>query len=191
MELENLLEKIEKDGLENDSIVTDRSLKKLNITKDTGEFLAVLVKSSKSKCVCEVGTSNGYSTLWLANALPAGGRVITLEVQQHKIEQAQNNFNLSGLASKIEIIKSDAYDYFTEKNEEFDFIFLDAERTEYMSFAEQVVSSLAIGGTLVCDNAISHEEEISDFINFIKQSNQFITSLVPVGKGEFVACKTG
>lgn len=58
-----------------------------------------------------------------------------------------------------------------------------------MKFAEQVVRSLAIGGTLVCDNAISHKEEISDFINFIKQTDQFLTSLVPVGKGEFVACK--
>ncbi|MDA9557576.1 caffeoyl-CoA O-methyltransferase [Vibrio sp.] len=69
------------------------------------------------------------------------------------------------------------------------FIFLDAERTEYMNFADQVIQALAVGGTLVCDNAISHEEEMVEFIHFIKQSNQFLTSLVPVGKGEFVACK--
>lgn len=112
MKLDSLLEKIEKDGLKNDSIVTDRAFKQLNITKDTGEFLAVLVKSSKSKRLCEVGTSNGYSTIWLASALPEDGRITTLEVQQHKIDQAKENFNLSGLASKIEIIKSNACDYF-------------------------------------------------------------------------------
>ncbi len=187
--IDALLAKIEKDGIANDSLVKDRSLKQLNITKDTGEFLAVLVKSSKSKRLCEVGTSNGYSTLWLANALPEDGKITTLDVQQHKIDQASEHFHLSGLASKIEVLKLDACDYFTERTEEFDFIFLDAERTEYMKFAEQVVRTLAIGGLLVCDNAISHKEEMADFIHFIQQSNQFLTSLVPVGKGEFVACK--
>ena len=93
MKLENLLSELELKGIENDSEVLDRSHKQLNITKDTGEFLAILVKSSCAETILEVGTSNGYSTLWLAAATSESGKVTTLEVQQHKIDQAQVNFN--------------------------------------------------------------------------------------------------
>jgi predicted O-methyltransferase YrrM len=189
MKLENLLSELELKGIENDSEVLDRSHKQLNITKDTGEFLAILVKSSCAETILEVGTSNGYSTLWLAAATSESGKVTTLEVQQHKIDQAQVNFNKSGLGRKIDIVKSDASEYFQKSDKQFDFIFLDAERTEYMKFSKEVISSLRMGGLLVCDNAISHEEEMAEFIGFIKNSNQFSTSLVPVGKGEFIAYK--
>jgi predicted O-methyltransferase YrrM len=189
MELENLLSEIEAKGIENDSEVSDRSHKQLNITKDTGEFLTLLVKASCSEKILEVGTSNGYSTLWLAAATSKIGKITTLEVQQHKIDQAQVNFDRSGLGGKIEIVKSDASEFFEKTDKQFDLIFLDAERTEYMKFSNEVVSSLRIGGLLVCDNAISHKEEMAEFIDFIKNSNLFSTSLVPVGKGEFVAYK--
>jgi len=189
MELEKLLSELELKGIENDSETSDRSHKQLNITKDTGEFLTVLVKCSCAEIILEVGTSNGYSTLWLAAATSDKGKITTLEVQQHKIDQAQANFDRSALSGKIDIIKSDAAEYFKKSDKQFDFIFLDAERTEYMGFSEEVVSLLRIGGLLVCDNAISHKEEMAEFIDFIKNSHQFSTSLVPVGKGEFVAYK--
>jgi predicted O-methyltransferase YrrM len=189
MELENLLYELEIEGIKNDSEASDRSYKQLNITKDTGEFLTILVKASNAETILEVGTSNGYSTLWLAAAIPDRGKVITLEIQQHKIDQAKINFDRSGLGRKIEVVKSDASEYFELSDNKFDFIFLDAERTEYIKFSKEIISSLRIGGLLVCDNAISHKEEMIEFIEFIKGSNQFTTSLVPVGKGEFVAYK--
>ncbi|MGY8872490.1 MAG: O-methyltransferase [Pseudomonadales bacterium] len=189
MKLENLLYELEIEGIKNDSEASDRSYKQLNITKDTGEFLTILVKASNAETILEVGTSNGYSTLWLAAAIPDSGKVITLEIQQHKIDQAKINFDRSGLGRKIEVVKSDASEYFELSDNKFDFIFLDAERTEYINFSKEIISSLRIGGLLVCDNAISHKEEMIEFIEFIKGSNQFTTSLVPVGKGEFVAYK--
>jgi len=189
MLLSELLSELESAGIENDSAVSDRSQKQLNITKDTGEFLSVLVKASGSKKVLEVGTSNGYSTLWLADAIPDTGKVVTLEIQQHKVDQAKQNFDRSGLANKIELVKADAIGYFSKSVEKFDFIFLDAERTEYMNFADTLVKSLEPGGLLVCDNAISHAAEIGEFIEYIKNCGQFSCSLVPVGKGEFIAYK--
>lgn len=189
MTLASLLSEIEKDGIKNDAEAVDRSYKQLNITRDTGEFLSVLVKASKAESILEVGTSNGYSTLWLAAATSDKGSVTSLEIQQHKIDQAEKNLKRSGLEKKVTIVKSDALAYFTALDQQYDFIFLDAERTEYMNFAKEVVAALRIGGLLVCDNAISHASEMTEFIDFITSSQQFATSLVPVGKGEFMACK--
>ena len=189
MKLDYLLSELEIQGMENDSKVAERSHKQLNITRDTGEFLYLLVKVSRSENVLEVGTSNGYSTLWLASAIPDTGKVTTLEIQQHKIDQARVNFDRAGLTSKIEIIEINALEYFKQLDQQYDFIFLDAERVEYMDFAKEVISSLRPGGLLVCDNAVSHKSELEPFMGFIKESNNFATSLVPVGKGEFVVYK--
>jgi len=189
MTLSELLFELESAGIKNDAAVADRHLKQLNITKATGEFLSVLVKASGSKNILEVGTSNGYSTLWLADAIPNTGTVVTLELQQHKIHQAKANFERAGLANKIEIINADAIGFFSQSVGQFDFIFLDAERTEYMKYSDKLVKSLEPGGLLVCDNAISHAEEMAEFIEFIKSCREFSCSLVPVGKGEFLAYK--
>ncbi len=190
MKLGCLFSELEEQGLKNDLEISDRSYKQLNITKDTGEFLTFLVKVSNTKTILEVGTSNGYSTLWLAAATADTGRVTTLEIQQHKIDQAKVNFERAGLSEKIEVLGLDAAEFFKQAGDQYDLIFLDAERIEYMSYSKDIISTLRAGGGLVCDNAISHKSEMAEFMRFIKGCNNFVTSLVPVGKGEFVAYKS-
>ena len=91
--LSALLKELEQFGLENDAKANDRSQKMLNITPDTGEFLLLLIRALKAKRVLEIGTSNGYSTLWLAQAVqPHGGQVTTLELEPHKADMARTNF---------------------------------------------------------------------------------------------------
>lgn len=189
MTLDDLLCKLEHLGEENDAATTDRAHKLLNITRDTGELLAVLIKANKAQRVLEVGTSNGYSTLWIADALPADGTVTTIEKLPHKIAMASDNFALSGLADKIEQIDGDARDYLMNNREPFDLVFLDAERTAYMAFADAVVDAIKPGGLLVCDNALSHVDEVRPFITFIENSGKFTSATLTVGKGEYVACK--
>ncbi|MBI1995983.1 MAG: class I SAM-dependent methyltransferase, partial [Deltaproteobacteria bacterium] len=100
--LENLLAELEQFGKDNDGSTVERPRKMLNITRDTGEFLAVLVRATLARRVLEIGTSNGYSTLWLASAARAiGGSVTTVEKSQYKIGLATTNFARSGLASYI------------------------------------------------------------------------------------------
>jgi predicted O-methyltransferase YrrM len=189
VDLEALLVELENYGEKNDAEVTERSRRLLNITRETGEFLAVLIKATRAEHILEVGTSNGYSTLWLAAAIPPSGTVTTLEVLPHKIEQARHNFQKAGLQQKIKLVQTDAVEYFKTLNGQYDLIFLDAERTDYMKFAAEVTEALREGGLLVCDNAISHPSELIDFTNYIKGQPDFTTCLVPVGKGEFLACK--
>lgn len=192
MILDQLLAELEEHGQDNDAQTTERSQKLLNITKDTGEFLAVMVKATKAQAILEIGTSNGYSTLWFASSLPETGNVTTVEVLPHKIALASHNFQKAKLSHKIKQIESNAVDYFKKLDQQqFDIIFLDAERSEYMLFANKVVTALKPGGLLICDNAISHASELADFIAYIKNHQHFTTSLLPVGKGEFIACKAG
>jgi predicted O-methyltransferase YrrM len=107
--LKDVLEKLEAFGHSNDDSVKDRPRRMLNITRDTGEFLSVLIRIMGARRVLEIGTSNGYSTLWLADAARAiDGKVTTVEMSRFKIEMAAKNFARSGLAGYITQIEGDA-----------------------------------------------------------------------------------
>jgi predicted O-methyltransferase YrrM len=189
--LKDVLEKLEAFGHSNDNSVKDRPRRMLNITRDTGEFLSVLMRIMGARRVLEIGTSNGYSTLWLADAACAiDGKVTTVEMSQFKIEMAAKNFAGSGLAGYITQIEGDAGDVLNgAADAAFDMVFLDSERAEYVGWWPDVKRVLRRGGLLVVDNATSHAEEMAPFIKTIQADGDFVTSLVPVGNGEFLATK--
>ena len=186
-----LLKEVEQFGNENDANVKDRSLKMLNITPDTGEFLFLLVRALKAKRVLEIGTSNGYSTLWLAQAVrPLGGSVTTLEISPHKAEMARSNFARAELQGWIHLNVVNAGDFIRQQAPEaFDFVFLDSDREEYVSWWHDLQRVLAAGGLLVVDNAVSHALQMESFVRAVRQTKGYITALVPMGKGEFVVLK--
>jgi len=188
---DNLLAELEQFGKDNDGSTAERPRKMLNITRDTGEFLAVLVRATLARRVLEIGTSNGYSTLWLAEAARAiGGSVTTVEKSPYKIDLSAANFGRSGLASYILQVHDDA-GRLLERSADgaFDMIFLDSERPEYPGWWPSLRRVLRPGGLLVVDNATSHPVEIAPFIALVKADADFVTSLVPVGNGEFLAVK--
>ena len=192
-QLQELLAELEQFGAANDSATTERSRKMLNITRDTGEFLAVLVRATVARRVLEIGTSNGYSTLWLASAAQAiGGSVTTVEFSDYKIALATKTFARSGLASFITCIQDDAGRALERTADSaFDFIFLDSERPEYPGWWPNLARVLRPGGLLVVDNATSHPQEMAPFVALVQADPIFTSSLVPVGNGEFMTVKAG
>jgi predicted O-methyltransferase YrrM len=189
--LDELLRELESFGEMNDASGVDRSRRVLNITRDTGEFLAVLVNAVNAKKILEVGTSNGYSTLWLAYAASKiGGTVKTIECSDYKISLAKVNFEKSGLAGNINLIFGDAGERLKEfADDEFDLVFLDSERSEYVNWRPDIDRIIRPGGLLVVDNAVSHATEMRPLIELISNDERFATCLVPVGNGEFLATK--
>ena len=186
-----LLAELEAFGQQNDATIADRPRRMLNITRDTGEFLAVLVKAMGARRVLEIGTSNGYSTLWLAEAARTiGGAVTTVEQAEYKVGLARVNFARAGLAPHITLRHDDAGRVLKDSGDaSFDLVFLDSERPEYPGWWPDLKRVLRPGGLLVVDNATSHPEQMAPFVAIVTSDAEFTTSLVPVGNGEFLAVK--
>jgi predicted O-methyltransferase YrrM len=186
-----LLSELERFGEANDDAIAERPRRMLNITRDTGEFLSVLVRPTSARRVLEIGSSNGYSTPWLASAARAtGGAVTTVEISDYKAGLARQNFGRSGLASGITLVQDDAGRLLEHAVDgSFDLVFLDSERSEYPGWWHHLRRVLRPGGLLVVDNATSHPEQMAPFVALVEADADFTTSLVPVGKGEFLAVK--
>lgn len=189
--MQELLLEIEQFGLRNDSTITDRPRRMLNITRDTGEFLSVLVRAMNARRVLEIGTSNGYSTLWLALAAKVvDGRVTTAERSDYKLGLAAGNFQRSGLAALITQVHGEAGALLERSGEaSFDLVFLDSERSEYPGWWPKIKRVLRKGGLLVVDNATSHAAEMAPFVAIVTSDPDFTTCTVPVGNGEFIATR--
>lgn len=190
--LETLKAELERFGEANDAATGERPRRMLNITRDTGEFLAVLVRATAARRVLEIGTSNGYSTLWLAEAARAiGGAVTTVEYAEYKVGLARANFARSGLADVIQLVHDDAGRFLKQAvPDAYDLVFLDSERPEYPGWWPQLRRVLGAGGLLVVDNATSHAEQMAPFVALVQADAGFATCLVPVGNGEFMAVKS-
>lgn len=190
-QLAALLAELEKFGNDHDEQAANRKERMLNITPDTGEFLTVLIRATRAKRVLEIGTSNGYSTLWLVHAVqPLNGHITTLEIAPQKAAMAHANFARAGFEAWITSHVMDAGEFLKqEPAARWDLIFLDAERVHYTGYWVDLQRVLKPGCLLVVDNAVSHPREVADFVAMVKQTAGFTTSLVPVGKGEFVVFK--
>jgi len=152
----------------------------------------VLVRATLARRVLEIGTSNGYSTLWLAEAArPIGGSVTTVEFAEYKVKLASTTFSRSGLSPSITLVHDDAGRVLKQCDAgAYDLIFLDSERPEYPGWWPHLRRVIRPGGLLIVDNATSHVEQMAPFVALVNEDPTFTTCLVPVGKGEFLAVKT-
>lgn len=186
-----LLRELEQFGDANDAHNTEYAKRMLNITPEVGQFLLLLIRALNAKRVLEIGTSNGYSTLWLAHAVESlGGMVTTVERSEYKIGLARENFRRAGLERFIQLHQGDAAEFLkSQPKDGFDFIFLDSERKQYVTWWEDVRRILKAGGVLAADNTLSHAAEIAPFLKIVCENPQYLTSVVPLGNGEFIALK--
>jgi len=187
-----LLDELARFGDDNDARETERARRMLNITPETGRLLWILARSARATRILEVGTSNGYSTIWLADAARAtGGRVTTLELNPAKVKLARENLARAGLADRVEVLEGRAVDSLGTRPGPFDLVFLDADRGSYLTYLELVVPRLVPGGLLVADNVSSHAQELHDYLARVKSHPALLSVTVPVGKGEEISFKLG
>jgi predicted O-methyltransferase YrrM len=187
-----LLDELARFGEANDARETERSKRMLNITPDTGRLLWILVRATRATRIVEVGTSNGYSTIWLADAArETGGRVVTLEVNPDKVQQAQANLARAGLSEVVDIRLGRAADTLATLPGPFDFVFFDADRAGYQTYLELVLPKLMPPGLLVADNVVSHRHELEAYLARVRSDPRLFSVTAPVGKGEEITLKIG
>ena len=184
------LDELARSGEDTDARETERPKRMLNITPDTGRLLWILVQAARATRILEVGTSNAYSTIWLADAARAtGGHVITLERNPDKVRLARANLTRGGLADRVEIREGSAAETLATLTGPFHFVFLDADRANYSTYLDLALPKLQPGGLLVADNVISHAEELTDYLARVKSNPTLFSVTIPVGKGEEVSLK--
>jgi predicted O-methyltransferase YrrM len=164
---------------------TDRLERFRNVEPPTAELLGVLIRGCRSQRILELGTSNGYSTIWLADVAAAvGGRVVSVDVDATRTALARENIVRAGLSELVELRVEDAGRLLAESGDgAWDFVFLDAERPAYASYLPDLARVLGAGGVLTVDNVISHEHELVGFTALIEAEPAFAQTVVPVGAG--------
>ena len=170
---------------QHDARQSDRLRRYRNIEAESAKLLGMLVRTQQSKQILEIGTSTGYSTLWLAEAAKSvGGKVQTLEINAFRSAQAKKYAEEFGLESFIAFWVGDASDYLAQATESYDLILLDAERGCYVSYWNDLKRLLQFSGnTLIVDNVISHAAEVKDFLELIKADENYMSTILPVGAG--------
>ena len=160
-----------------------------NVEPETAELLGVLLRAARARRVLEIGTSNGHSTLWLADAAESiGGHVQTLDIDPRRTQMAIANLQRAGLGDVAECRTIGAAQALAEyPNAAWDLIFLDAERGEYAGYWPNLRRTLAAGGTIAVDNAVSHGSELTAFHRLLAADPRLTMALVTVGAGLILA----
>lgn len=159
------------------------------ITPETGKFIALLAAMAPAGRYIEIGTSAGYSTLWLALACRlVCRRITTFEVLEQKAELARQTFETTGVGDVVELVHADALDHLSSYAD-ISFCFLDAEKEIYAQCYDIVIPAMVSGGILVADNAISHEDSLRPMLDRALADDRIDALVVPVGKGELVCRK--
>jgi predicted O-methyltransferase YrrM len=191
--LASLLDDLYRRSREHDAGQADRLERWRNLEPDTARLLALLVRALAPRAALELGTSNGYSTIWLADAVKSvGGMLTSVEIDAQRAERARENLHAAGLEGAVDLRVEDAEAALAGSTDgEWKFILLDAERAEYVSYWSDLVRVLAPRGLLVVDNAISHAAELEDFRALVERDARVSEALVPTGAGALLVLRDG
>jgi len=136
----------------------DQGLPAIDVSAAQGKLLSLLVRIRGAKKVLEIGTLGGYSTIWMARGLPAGGRIVTLELDPHHAEVARSNFERAGVSDKVDLRIGPALKSLAALESEnagpFDLIFIDADKPNNPNYLDWAMRLSRPGGVIVCDNVI-------------------------------------
>jgi caffeoyl-CoA O-methyltransferase len=160
-----------------------------NVERETGRWLALLVRATTAREVLEIGSSNGVSTIWLAEAAREnGGRVTGTEILPERAAEANNNLAAAGLAAVARVIVGDAQATVASLPGPFDLVFIDAEKDDYVDHLEAVIDRVRPGGLVLADNVISHD--VSAYQALLRARTDVETVTIPIDRGVEFTLKT-
>lgn len=185
--LRALLADLYADGTAHDEAQPDRLRRRRNLEPDSAALLTLVLRVAGARDVVEIGTSNGYSAIWLADALrDTGGRLTTVDVEEWP--GVAENLERAGVADLVDLTTGDGGAALADlPDASVDLLFLDAERVEYPGWWPNPVRVLRPGGVLAVDNVLSHPDEVAEVLAELAADPAVVGQTVPVGKGLYLA----
>ena len=163
-----------------------------NISHQTAEFISMLIKISNVKNVLEIGTSNGYSALWIADALKdAGnnGHLTTIEFYEKRQCIARENIEKCGLSDYVTFKQGRALEIIADLDFVPDMVFIDANKSEYIQYFNLLKDKLPKGAIILADNVVSHAAKVADFLDEIKNDTNYQSQVLDLPAGLLMALK--
>jgi predicted O-methyltransferase YrrM len=155
-----------------------------SLARSSAELLSLLVRLVRAKVIVEIGTSQGFSTIWLGlGAKSVGGRVISFEVSDWRHQKAIENIKEAEISDIVKLILGDPLLNLDNVPDDIDILFLDAEKADYLKQVTVLFPKISSGGIIVADNVVSHEEELQDYLSFVRNHNECNSILIPIGRG--------
>jgi predicted O-methyltransferase YrrM len=187
-DVRKLLKRIETEGLEHDSMESEHSRKFLNLEPHTAEVVVMLLRIGCVRNLLEIGTSNGYSTIWLASTIgPPGGRVTSIDRDAGKHAMARENLAAVDLLRYVDLVQGDATEIAARLPGPFDCVFFDADRVSAPKQLDILLPKLSLPALLLADNATSHADQIAGYLARVEAIEGVSHTIFPVGKGLSVA----
>jgi predicted O-methyltransferase YrrM len=153
----------------------------LSVPRDDGRLLRLLAESVGAKNIVEVGTSHGYSAIWMCLALRAtGGKLTTFEIDKDRIERARQNFKRAGVEGLVTLVEGDAHQEVTKLKEPIDLLFLDADKEGYLDYLNKLLPLVRGGGLIVAHNMTARQAD-ARFVKAIAENAALDTLYVTTG----------
>jgi len=178
------------------------NLPAINVSPEEGKLLHLLLRTIQAERVLEIGSLGGYSGVWLASALPAAGKLITIERDPRHAQVAREAFRSARLERRVELIEGNALDVLPTLAPGFDAVFIDADKEPLPKYFDWSMRLLRTGGLLLCDNAFFHgaafdESDrsgnalgVREFNRLAAADSRLVATIVPVRDGLVVGLKT-
>jgi len=158
----------------------------LNVDANEGRLLRDNVIKAKTRRALEIGSSNGYSSIWIAlGCHKTGGHLTTLEIEDAKVKLARENFQSAGVDSLITLVHGDALKEIPKLQGPFEFVFIDAWKGDYVKYLDMVLPMVPPGGIIMAHNTRNLKSELLAFIERVQNDPQLKTELVEPGPGGF------
>ena len=163
-----------------------------NIDRSTGLLIHYFIKAIEAKSALEIGTSNGYSGIWITKALKeTGGQLTTIEYYDKRQSIAVENFRKCGTLDIVRTLQGAACEILEalSTDEKFDFVLIDANKSEYVKYFELIKPHLCDRALIVADNITSHPNKVQSFIDAVEKAPEFQHEIINVPGGILVAYK--
>jgi len=151
---------------------------------ESARFLHMLILAGKYRRLLEIGASVGYSTLWLADAAHRnGGTLVSCEIEPGRVERNRANLRRAGLHGVVSYLIGDARQTLAQHPGPFDFVLIDAEKTDYITYFELLIPKMLPNGLIVADNVLSHADALQNYLQRVKSHPLYESVTVPIGRG--------